>query len=412
MKIAHGSALHLIFFGHTQTIAITYSYMYSCNRINIVASIIHLWMPLLPCPPCLIFLFEVDLAPLLDQLSAPPLTASPRRLRWRSSSNKEYCQSLPPFAKRVEGGCLLVVRYLAMQFVEWVHPANDATGTRPPGSAVVVACAVITTSDSIWENGPYFTMTDIKSILPFAHARPPPLPSLLGTLHAVPSSLLVTVANTSTLRNALVAPAHPPKLQHHPQSRWTICSTCPPRPPLSRRQLTLLRTSHLRPQLHRSNSGRLSVFVRWLSRRPGMPTRRVIGYWVIPLSSHTFSDFCFSPPKRHPSTIGGNKDWHSQSAKECICIAGLQVGHKRMHHILLDLRSAPAAPTPPPGERRRPTLAKEARNWAISRRYLSFFLLPILPAKIGSSPLLPDKDLCHCGRRHCRATAPQCSMIG
>jgi hypothetical protein len=46
------------------------------------------------------------------------------------------------------------------------HPADDAAGTHPPGPAVIVPCAVITTSDSIWENGPHFTTTDIKTILP------------------------------------------------------------------------------------------------------------------------------------------------------------------------------------------------------------------------------------------------------
>jgi hypothetical protein len=108
-----------------------------------------------------------------------------------------------------------VVQYVAVQFVDRAHPANDAAGTCPPGSAVIVACAVITTIDSIWENGPYFTTTDIKSILPLAHAHPPLLPSLPGTLLAIPSSLLITVADTSMLRNAPVAPTHPPGPQHH-----------------------------------------------------------------------------------------------------------------------------------------------------------------------------------------------------
>ena len=77
-----------------------------------------------------------------------------------------------PLAKRVEGGCPIVVWYVAVQFVDRAHPANNAAGAHPPGSAVVVTCAVITTSDSIWENGPYFTTKDIKSILPLAHAHP------------------------------------------------------------------------------------------------------------------------------------------------------------------------------------------------------------------------------------------------
>jgi hypothetical protein len=50
-------------------------------------------------------------------------------------------------------------------FVDWAHPANDVPGARPPGLAVIVTCAVMTTSDSIWENGPYFNTTDIKYIV-------------------------------------------------------------------------------------------------------------------------------------------------------------------------------------------------------------------------------------------------------
>jgi hypothetical protein len=47
-------------------------------------------------------------------------------------------------------------------------------------------------------------------------------------LLAIPSSLLVTVTNTSTLRKAPAA--RPPPRPQHPHSRWKICSTCPPRP--------------------------------------------------------------------------------------------------------------------------------------------------------------------------------------
>ncbi len=97
-----------------------------------------------------------------------------------------------------------------------------------------------------------------------------------------------------------------------------------------------------------SNSGRLSVFVRWLSRWPGVAMRR-----VMPLRSRAFSDLRFSPPKRHPGTIRGNKDRNSWLANECICVAGLRVGYKRAHHVPPDLPSAPAAPAPPPGEERR-----------------------------------------------------------
>jgi hypothetical protein len=70
------------------------------------------------------------------------------------------------------------------------------------------------------------------------------------------------------------------------QILWTICSTCPPKPPPSRRQSTSSRTSHLRLLLLQSNSGRLFVFVRWLSRCPGMAARR-----VMPLRSRAYSDF-------------------------------------------------------------------------------------------------------------------------
>jgi hypothetical protein len=70
----------------------------------------------------------------------------------------------------------------------------------------------------------------------------------------------------------------------------------------------------------------------------------------MPLRSRAFSDLRFSPSDRHPGTIRGNEDWHSRSANECVCIAGLRVEHKRTHHVPLDLRSALAAPPPPPGE--------------------------------------------------------------
>ena len=68
------------------------------------------------------------------------------------------------------------------------------------------------------------------------------------------------------------------------------------------------------------------------------------------LRSHAFSGLRFSLPKRHPGTIQGNEDQHSCSANESVCVAGLRVGHKRMHHVPPDLRYAPAAPAPPPGE--------------------------------------------------------------
>ncbi len=104
-----------------------------------------------------------------------------------------------------------------------------------------------------------------------------------------------------------------------------------------------------------------------------MATRR-----VMPLRSRAFSDLCFSPPERHLGTIWGNKDLHSQSAYECVCVAGSCMGHKRTHHIPPDLRSAPATSAPPPGEGHHPSLVEEARQWTIGRRYTSVFPLPIL----------------------------------
>jgi hypothetical protein len=83
----------------------------------------------------------------------------------------------------------------------------------------------------------------------------------------------------------------------------------------------------------------------------------------MPLRSHAFSDLRFSPPKRHLGTIRGNEDRHSRSANECVCIAGLRVGHKRTHHVPPDLWYAPAAPPPPPGEgRRAPSVAKGGKT--------------------------------------------------
>jgi hypothetical protein len=73
----------------------------------------------------------------------------------------------------------------------------------------------------------------------------------------------------------------------------------------------------------------------------------------MPLCSRAFSDLRFSPPKRHPGTTRGNEDRKSRSANECLCVAGSRVGYKRTHQVPPDLRSAPAAPAPPPGEGRR-----------------------------------------------------------
>jgi hypothetical protein len=138
--------------------------------------------------------------------------------------------------------------------------------------------------------------------------------------------------------------------------------------------INLIENNPLKAAVCRSDSGRLSVFIRWLSRCPGVATRR-----VMPLRSRAFSDLRFSPPKRHPGTILGNKDWNSRLANKCICVAGLHVGYKRTHHVPPNLRSAPAAPAPPPGEGRRgcPSLVEEARQWTIGRRYASIFPLSI-----------------------------------
>jgi hypothetical protein len=154
---------------------------------------------------------------------------------------------LPPVTKHVEGGRPLVVQYVAMQFVDRVHPADDAASTRPPGPVVVVPCTVITTSDSIWENGPHFTTTDIKTLLslltPTPHrCRPHWAPS--SPSPAACSSRLPTPARSGTPWWPRPNPAGP---RHYPQSHRTICSTCPPRPHPSRRRSTLLRTSHSRP---------------------------------------------------------------------------------------------------------------------------------------------------------------------
>ncbi len=104
--------------------------------------------------------------------SSSSLIEAEATIRWRSSSDEEHRRSSPPVAEHEEGGCPLVVRYIAVQFVDRAHPADDAAGARPPGSAVVVPYAVITTSDSIWENGPHFTTTDIKTILPLLTPTP------------------------------------------------------------------------------------------------------------------------------------------------------------------------------------------------------------------------------------------------
>jgi hypothetical protein len=223
------------------------------------------------------------------------------------------------------------------------HPRNrpykvsSGLGARPPGSAVVVPCTVITNSDSIWENGPHFTTTDIKTVLPPFTPTPhrccphwaPSSPSSPARLSPSP-----TPARSGT-------PASPPKpldnLLH-----------LPPKAAPVQKAINLVEDKPLKAAVCWSNSGRLSVFVWWLSRCPGVATRR-----VMPLRSCAFSDLRFSPPERHPGTIRGKEDRNSWSANECVCIAGSRVGYKRAHHVPPHLRSAPAAPAPPPGEGRR-----------------------------------------------------------
>jgi hypothetical protein len=119
----------------------------------------------------------------------------------------------------------------------------------------------------------------------------------------------------------------------------------PPEAKPTQEAINLVEDKPLKAAVCWSNSGRLSNFVRWLSRCSGVAMRR-----VMPLSSRTYSDLRFSPPERHPGTTQGNKDWNSWLANKCVCVAGSCVGHKRMHHVPLDLRSAPAAPAPPPWE--------------------------------------------------------------
>jgi hypothetical protein len=70
------------------------------------------------------------------------------------------------------------------------------------------------------------------------------------------------------------------------------------------------------------------------------------------------------------------KWWNSRSANECVCVAGSRVGYKRMHHVPPDLRSAPAAPAPPPGEgRRAPSVVggggKAMDYWQEVRKHLN-----------------------------------------
>jgi hypothetical protein len=223
-----------------------------------------------------------------------------------------------------------VVRYAAVQFVDRAHPADDAAGARSPGSAVIVPCAVITTSDTIWENGPHFTTTDIKTILPPLT----PTPTVAVPAGYPPRRPLQLACHRRQHQHALECPVGPDPTRRaaaSPTKPLDNLLHLPPGAAPVQEAIDLVEDKPLEAAVFRSDSGRLSVFVRWLSRRPGVATRR-----VMPLRSRAFSDLRFSPPE-HPGTIRGNKDRHSRSANECVCIAGLRVGHKRTHHVPPDL---------------------------------------------------------------------------
>ncbi len=154
--------------------------------------------------------------------SLPSLIEAEATIRWCSSLDKEYHQSLPHIDECVEGGCPLVVRYVAMQFVDQAHPVDDAAGACPLKSAVVDPCALITTSDSIWENSPYFTTTDIKSIFSppmptFQHCHPCQAPSSRS-----PPACLSPSPTPECSGMPWWPQPKPPRPRHHPQSHWTI----------------------------------------------------------------------------------------------------------------------------------------------------------------------------------------------
>ncbi len=174
--------------------------------------------------------------------SSSSLIEAEATIRWRSSLDKEYHQSLPHVTKCIEDGCPLVVRYVTVQFADQAHPVDDAASTHPPGSAVVDPCTVVSTSDSIWENGPYFTTTDIKSIF----SPPTPTPQRCRPRQA-PSSLSPPDCLSPLPTPDCSGMSRWPQ-PNHTRSRWAICSTCHQRPPPSRRQSILSRTSHSRPR--------------------------------------------------------------------------------------------------------------------------------------------------------------------
>ena len=86
-------------------------------------------------------------------------------------------------------------------------------------------------------------MTDIKSILPLAHAHPPPSLSPVGTHLTVPSSLLVPLTNTITLRNTPVAPTHPPRATASPAK---LLDNLPPKAAPIQESINLVKDKPLR----------------------------------------------------------------------------------------------------------------------------------------------------------------------
>jgi hypothetical protein len=123
-----------------------------------------------------------------------------------------------------------MVRYVAVQFADQAHPAKVAAGAHPPGSTVIVACTVIVVAtislsltpsshDGLHRREQRVVILNLSLALTTPTAlegcfiaivppcpRPPLLPSLRDTLLAFHCSMIVTVTNTSMLRNALAAP--------------------------------------------------------------------------------------------------------------------------------------------------------------------------------------------------------------
>jgi hypothetical protein len=100
----------------------------------------------------------------------------------------------------------------------------------------------------------------------------------------------------------------------------------------------------------------------------------------MPLRSRAFSDLRFSPPERHQGTIRGNKDRHSWSANECVCVAGCAWGTRGRitSPRTCGPRRPPSSLLRGKGAGRHPSSVEEARQWTIGRRYVSVFPLSIL----------------------------------